>query len=89
LNLKKDNYLIRDDELNRKIEEFVKNELDYGFLLLIPKEKVSIIARAKACPIHVTKQTIINDEGNKVIKCRLYYNLLFSLWGLKNLSINN
>ena len=54
-NLDCSNYLIRDSALEGKIEEFVLNELSYGYLLLISKHKVHLIQGTEVCPVHIVK----------------------------------
>ena len=54
-NLQRGNHPIRDEISIGKIKEFVQNEIDHGFLLLIPKDRVREIPGAEVYLIHIVK----------------------------------
>jgi len=46
------------------------------------------ILGAKAYPIYIVRQLIINKDGKEALKFRPYHHLCFSPQGIENLSVN-
>ena len=87
-NIKRGNHPTHSPEAELKLNEFVFEELGKGFLLPIPKEKVKEIPNAEVCPMHIVRQTTIDEDGKEKIKYRPCHDLSYSPRHLPDNSIN-
>ena len=62
-NLKQRNYPTHSPKANQKIVDFTNSEVEYGYLILILKDKVKEIPGAEVCPIYIVIQQTINKQG--------------------------
>ena len=62
-NLERGNHLVQEENLVRKIDKFIQNELNYSLLLPILKVKIPKILGAEAYPIYIMKQITIDNKG--------------------------
>ena len=55
-NIEWGNYLVRDQNAELKVKEFINNELDYSYLIPILRNLVIEIPSTKAYPIYIITQ---------------------------------
>jgi hypothetical protein len=56
------------------MEDLIKGDVEHGFSLVIPRDKVMEIVGAQVAPMNVANQNSINERGEIVSKDRLTHN---------------
>ena len=55
-------------------EKMMKNDVDYGYSLVLPRDKIEMISGALLAPMNIADQSGINERGEIVKKKRLTHN---------------
>ena len=70
------------------MNEFLKNEMGFEYLISIPKSKVLSIPGAEVYSIYIVRQQTIDKEGWESIKYWPCHDLSFLPKGLPNMLVN-